>query len=173
MTEPLFLSCSEIDQTFPKDLRRRAIDILDERKKTYQVQLFHGKLVDALGTSGLPRELNVLVVWQRSKLTFKSLVQVLATALPCEQTSMTLGNDTQKKQASKVSWSGLTGGRSSNKLYRVAQLVNLYSPSKTLQKLVVVSSQVSLMKKTQRTNSAAAMPSFSISAPSFLHRNRY
>lgn len=28
--------------TFPKDLRRRAIDIMDEKKKTYSVQLFHG-----------------------------------------------------------------------------------------------------------------------------------
>lgn len=28
--------------TFPKDLRRRAVDILEERKKIYQVQLFQG-----------------------------------------------------------------------------------------------------------------------------------
>jgi dienelactone hydrolase len=40
--EPIFLSCAEIDQTFPKDLRRRALDILDEGKKTYNVQLFQG-----------------------------------------------------------------------------------------------------------------------------------
>ena len=42
VTEPLFLSCSEIDQTFPKEFRRRAVDILDEGKKIYQVQLFQG-----------------------------------------------------------------------------------------------------------------------------------
>ncbi|USW57878.1 Putative dienelactone hydrolase, alpha/Beta hydrolase [Septoria linicola] len=39
---PIFLSCSEIDHTFPKDLRRRAIDILEERQTRYQVQLFQG-----------------------------------------------------------------------------------------------------------------------------------
>ncbi|UJO16062.1 Hydrolase pyvD [Fulvia fulva] len=40
LTKPLFLSCSEIDQTFPKEFRRRAIDIMDEHKKRYSLQLF-------------------------------------------------------------------------------------------------------------------------------------
>ncbi|KAF2212747.1 hypothetical protein CERZMDRAFT_111797 [Cercospora zeae-maydis SCOH1-5] len=40
--KPLFLSCAEIDQTFPKELRRRAVDILDEKKVRYQVQVFQG-----------------------------------------------------------------------------------------------------------------------------------
>ncbi|PPJ51011.1 hypothetical protein CBER1_07813 [Cercospora berteroae] len=40
--KPIFLSCSEIDQTFPKEFRRRAVDILDEKKARYQVQVFQG-----------------------------------------------------------------------------------------------------------------------------------
>jgi len=40
--KPLFLSCSEIDHTFPPESRRRAVDILQAEKKTYQVQLFSG-----------------------------------------------------------------------------------------------------------------------------------
>ncbi|EGP85734.1 uncharacterized protein MYCGRDRAFT_74155 [Zymoseptoria tritici IPO323] len=42
LTKPLFLSCSEIDQTFPKEFRRRAVDIMDEKKYVYHVQLFQG-----------------------------------------------------------------------------------------------------------------------------------
>lgn len=42
MIEPLFLSCSEIDFTFPKEFRRRAVDMMDERKQIYHVQLFQG-----------------------------------------------------------------------------------------------------------------------------------
>jgi len=40
--EPLLLSCSEIDHTFPAKSRREAIDILTEEKKVFQVQLFQG-----------------------------------------------------------------------------------------------------------------------------------
>lgn len=39
---PLFLSCAEVDHTFDTESRRRAIDILQEDKKTYQLQLFAG-----------------------------------------------------------------------------------------------------------------------------------
>ncbi|KAH8816644.1 hypothetical protein F5884DRAFT_662720 [Xylogone sp. PMI_703] len=42
LKSPLFLSCSEIDHTFDTASRRRAIDILQSEKKTYQVQLFSG-----------------------------------------------------------------------------------------------------------------------------------
>ncbi|EMC99258.1 hypothetical protein BAUCODRAFT_31592 [Baudoinia panamericana UAMH 10762] len=40
VNKPLFLSCSEIDHTFEKPARRRAIDILESQKKTYHLQLF-------------------------------------------------------------------------------------------------------------------------------------
>ncbi len=40
--EPLFLSCSEIDHTFPNDFRNRAVDIMQAEKKVFQVQLFQG-----------------------------------------------------------------------------------------------------------------------------------
>lgn len=40
--EPLFLSCSEVDHTFDGPSRRRALDILQEGKKTYHYQLFSG-----------------------------------------------------------------------------------------------------------------------------------
>lgn len=40
--EPLFLSCAEIDHTFPNEFRNRAVDILEAEKKPFQVQLFHG-----------------------------------------------------------------------------------------------------------------------------------
>lgn len=40
--EPLFLSCSEVDHTFPNEFRNRAVDILQAEKKPFQVQLFHG-----------------------------------------------------------------------------------------------------------------------------------
>ena len=40
--EPLFLSCADADHTFDTASRRRAIDILQEDKKPYQVQLFSG-----------------------------------------------------------------------------------------------------------------------------------
>jgi dienelactone hydrolase len=41
-SEPLFLSCSEVDHTFDTDGRRLAIDILQREKKTYHLQLFSG-----------------------------------------------------------------------------------------------------------------------------------
>lgn len=41
-TEPLFLSCSEIDHTFDTDSRNKAIDILQNEKKCFQLQLFSG-----------------------------------------------------------------------------------------------------------------------------------
>ncbi|OMP86611.1 Protein AIM2 [Diplodia seriata] len=40
--KPLFLSCSEIDHTFDQASRRRALDILQEEKKTWHLQLFSG-----------------------------------------------------------------------------------------------------------------------------------
>lgn len=40
--EPLFLSCSEIDHTFPTEARNRAIDILNAGHKKYHLQLFSG-----------------------------------------------------------------------------------------------------------------------------------
>ena len=40
--EPLLLSCSADDVTFPKENRRRAIDLMDEREHRYQMQLFQG-----------------------------------------------------------------------------------------------------------------------------------
>ncbi|KAF2481433.1 Alpha/Beta hydrolase protein [Neohortaea acidophila] len=42
LTSPLFLSCSEIDSTFPNEFRNRAVDIMQEEKKRFQVQLFQG-----------------------------------------------------------------------------------------------------------------------------------
>jgi dienelactone hydrolase len=42
ITEPLLLSCAEVDHTFGADSRRQAIDMLIEDKKTFQVQLFSG-----------------------------------------------------------------------------------------------------------------------------------
>lgn len=41
-SDPLFLSCSEIDHTFDTESRRKAVDILRNEKKTYQLQLFSG-----------------------------------------------------------------------------------------------------------------------------------
>ena len=40
--EPLFLSCAEIDHTFPNEFRNRAVDIMQAEKKRFQVQLFQG-----------------------------------------------------------------------------------------------------------------------------------
>lgn len=42
LTGPLFLSCSEIDHTFDTASRRRALEIMQEENKTYQLQLFSG-----------------------------------------------------------------------------------------------------------------------------------
>ncbi|KAK5560181.1 hypothetical protein LTR46_001931 [Exophiala xenobiotica] len=42
LEKPLFLSCSEVDHTFPTDARRQAISILQDNKKTYNLQLFSG-----------------------------------------------------------------------------------------------------------------------------------
>lgn len=39
-TEPLFLSCSEVDALFPVESRRKAVDMLIEDKKDYYLQLF-------------------------------------------------------------------------------------------------------------------------------------
>jgi hypothetical protein len=41
-TEPLFLSCTDIDHTFDTASRRRALDILRAENKTHELQLFHG-----------------------------------------------------------------------------------------------------------------------------------
>ncbi|KAI8226750.1 hypothetical protein K4K54_003601 [Colletotrichum sp. SAR 10_86] len=40
--EPLFMSCSEVDHTFDVSSRRRALDILQSKKKIYHYQLFSG-----------------------------------------------------------------------------------------------------------------------------------
>lgn len=42
LKKPLFLSCSEIDHTFDTESRRRAIDIIQNGKTPYQLQLFSG-----------------------------------------------------------------------------------------------------------------------------------
>ncbi|KIM99096.1 hypothetical protein OIDMADRAFT_104937 [Oidiodendron maius Zn] len=42
LRKPLFLSCSEIDHSFDTNSRRRAVEILQEVKVPYQVQLFSG-----------------------------------------------------------------------------------------------------------------------------------
>ena len=42
LTAPLLLSCAEIDQSFPTELRNRAVDIMIQEKKKFQVQLFQG-----------------------------------------------------------------------------------------------------------------------------------
>ncbi|KAI1337356.1 hypothetical protein F5Y15DRAFT_408169 [Xylariaceae sp. FL0016] len=42
LKKPLYLSCSEIDHTFPTESRNRAIDILQGQHSTYQLQLFSG-----------------------------------------------------------------------------------------------------------------------------------
>jgi dienelactone hydrolase len=39
---PLLLSCAEIDHTFPLESRRRAEDILAQRKSAYHIQVFSG-----------------------------------------------------------------------------------------------------------------------------------
>lgn len=39
-SEPLFLSCAEIDHTFPTESRNKAIDILQNAGKPYQLQVF-------------------------------------------------------------------------------------------------------------------------------------
>ena len=38
--EPLFLSCAEVDHTFDTQSRRKAVDILQDEKKSYHLQLF-------------------------------------------------------------------------------------------------------------------------------------
>ncbi|KAH9826986.1 Dienelactone hydrolase family [Teratosphaeria destructans] len=42
LQKPLFLSCSEIDHTFPNEFRNRAVDIMQAEQKRFQVQLFQG-----------------------------------------------------------------------------------------------------------------------------------
>ncbi|KAI1506421.1 Alpha/Beta hydrolase protein [Biscogniauxia marginata] len=42
LDKPLFLSCSEVDHTFPTDSRNKAVDILQAGKKQYHLQLFSG-----------------------------------------------------------------------------------------------------------------------------------
>jgi dienelactone hydrolase len=42
LPDPLFLSCAEIDQTFPTESRNNAVNIMNAEKKKHQVQLFHG-----------------------------------------------------------------------------------------------------------------------------------
>ncbi|KAI0124805.1 Alpha/Beta hydrolase protein [Xylariales sp. AK1849] len=42
LKKPLFMSCSEIDHTFPTDSRNKAVDILNTKHKPYHLQLFSG-----------------------------------------------------------------------------------------------------------------------------------
>ncbi|EED79645.1 predicted protein [Postia placenta Mad-698-R] len=42
LKQPLLLSCAEVDHTFPLDFRRKAEDILVEKKATYHIQVFSG-----------------------------------------------------------------------------------------------------------------------------------
>ena len=42
LVEPLFVSCAEVDFTFPNEFRNRAVDIMQAEKKRFQVQLFQG-----------------------------------------------------------------------------------------------------------------------------------
>lgn len=42
MKQPLLLSCAEVDHTFPLEFRRKAEDILVEKKATYHIQVFSG-----------------------------------------------------------------------------------------------------------------------------------
>lgn len=39
---PLFLSCAEIDHTFGTESRNKAVDMMIEDGKEYNLQLFHG-----------------------------------------------------------------------------------------------------------------------------------
>ncbi|TFK91184.1 alpha/beta-hydrolase [Polyporus arcularius HHB13444] len=52
--QPLLLSCSEIDHTFPVESRRRAEDILVEGKKTYFIQVF-GSVAHGFALRGDPK----------------------------------------------------------------------------------------------------------------------
>lgn len=42
LSRPLFLSCSQIDHTFPTESRNQAVDMMNEDSKRYNVQLFSG-----------------------------------------------------------------------------------------------------------------------------------
>ncbi|PCH34364.1 alpha/beta-hydrolase [Wolfiporia cocos MD-104 SS10] len=42
LKQPLLLSCAETDHTFPLEYRRKAEDILVEKKATYHIQVFSG-----------------------------------------------------------------------------------------------------------------------------------
>ncbi|KAF2735117.1 alpha/beta-hydrolase [Polyplosphaeria fusca] len=42
LKKPLFLSCAEVDHTFDTESRNKAIEIMNEGKKEYQLQLFSG-----------------------------------------------------------------------------------------------------------------------------------
>ncbi|KZT02071.1 alpha/beta-hydrolase [Laetiporus sulphureus 93-53] len=42
MKKPLLLSCAEVDHTFPLEFRRRAEDIMIDKKATYHIQVFCG-----------------------------------------------------------------------------------------------------------------------------------
>ena len=39
---PLLLSCAENDEVFPKEPRRKAIDLLQQERKMYYLQVFQG-----------------------------------------------------------------------------------------------------------------------------------
>ncbi|KAF6758887.1 Alpha/Beta hydrolase protein [Ephemerocybe angulata] len=53
LTKPLLLSTAEVDHTFPAASRRRAVDILIEKKAIFHVQLFSG-VEHGFGTKGDP-----------------------------------------------------------------------------------------------------------------------
>ncbi|KAJ2912402.1 hypothetical protein MD484_g8011, partial [Candolleomyces efflorescens] len=53
LTKPLLIAAAEIDNAFPAASRRRAIDILTEKKATFHLQLFSG-VVHGFATKGDP-----------------------------------------------------------------------------------------------------------------------
>lgn len=63
--EPLFLSCAETDHTFNVDSRRRAVDILIEGNKSYQLQVFsrveHGFALRGDMNNPYERQLNLFL----------------------------------------------------------------------------------------------------------------
>ncbi|TFK23739.1 alpha/beta-hydrolase [Coprinopsis marcescibilis] len=54
LTKPILLSCAEVDHTFPAESRRRAVDIIIEKKLPYHVQVFSG-VSHGFGTRGDPQ----------------------------------------------------------------------------------------------------------------------
>ncbi|KAH6906039.1 Alpha/Beta hydrolase protein [Coprinopsis sp. MPI-PUGE-AT-0042] len=64
VTKPLLMSCAETDSTFPAASRRRAVDILVEKKATYHHQLFSG-VSHGFATRADPADKNA--VWAKNE----------------------------------------------------------------------------------------------------------